>query len=36
LLIADLDPGLIATCAVSFPYRAERQPALYATPFQES
>lgn len=29
LLIADLDPGLIAACAATFPYRAERRPALY-------
>ncbi|MDR3717879.1 MAG: carbon-nitrogen hydrolase family protein [Bryobacteraceae bacterium] len=29
LLIADLDPGLIAACATTFPYRAERRPALY-------
>lgn len=29
LLIADLDPGLIAASAAIFPYRAERRPALY-------
>ncbi|MCB5945681.1 carbon-nitrogen hydrolase family protein [Acidocella sp. KAb 2-4] len=30
LLIADLDPALISACAATFPYRAERRPALYA------
>lgn len=29
LLIAELDPAMIAACAATFPYRAERRPALY-------
>jgi 5-aminopentanamidase len=36
LLIADLDPAMIASCAVTFPYRAERRPELYAQPFPET
>jgi nitrilase len=31
LLIADLNPAMIAACAATFPYRAERRPELYAT-----
>jgi nitrilase len=30
LLIIDLDPAMIAACAATFPYRAERRPDLYA------
>lgn len=34
LLIADLDPAMIAALAAIFPYRAERRPALYAASAQ--
>jgi 5-aminopentanamidase len=30
LLVADLNRAHIASCAVTFPYRAERRPELYA------
>jgi nitrilase len=31
LLIADIEPSMIAALAATFPYRAERRPELYAT-----